>query len=332
MSDNPFKRPASRAGIRDPRNATFISSLKDIEAGRHRKKQLSAHTSILRLEDLEEIEELPADEPLGQAPQPTTVASKMMAFFGPKGGMGTTTLAVNVAGTLAKLTRNAVIVDMDLQLGSVPVSLNVKPERSIAELVVEATNSGSGPIQSGLDRHPSGLTMIAQGDRIEELSTVTSDRLPRFFDALGQSFPYIVIDGLRDFSDHAVGVMDIAHLVVLVVTQDVPAVRAAARSLRLFRRLGYGPDRLKIVVNRFHKKAPVTLEAIGNALGQPVHAVVRNDFPLVEEALNCGVMISELKASGGLARDIEALARSLGGLQADAGGGRSLLGRLFRRK
>ncbi len=332
MSDNPFKRPASRAGIRDPRNATFISSLKDIEQGRHRQKQLSAHTSILRLEDLEEVADLPADEPLGQAPAPAMVASKMVAFFGPKGGMGTTTLAINVAGTIARLARQAVIIDMDLQLGSVPVSLNVKPERSIAELVIEAVNSGSGPLESGLDRHASGLTMIAQGDRIEELSSVTTDRLPRFFDAVGQMFSHVIVDGLRDFSDHAVAVMDIAHMVVLVVTQDVPAVRAAARSLRLFRRLGYGPERLKIVVNRYHKKAPVTLEAIGNALGQAVHAVVRNDFPLVEEALNCGVMVHELKSGSGVARDLDALARNLAGLQESRGGGRSFLGRIFKRE
>ena len=325
-----FRRPASRAGIRDPRNATFISSLKELEAGGgSRQKQLSAHTSILRLDDLEDLEELPAQEPLGSAPPPSTVQSKMICFFGAKGGTGATTLACNVGGMLAAMTRSAAVADMDLQLGSVPVCLNLKPERSIAELVVESMNN-PGPIQSGMDRHSSGLVMVAQGDRIEELATVTTDRLPGFFDSMGQTFQYVVVDGLRDFSDHAVSTMDLAHMVVLVATQDVPAVRAAARSLRIFRRLGYGPERIKIVINRYHKKAPVNLEAIANALGQPVDAVIRNNFPLVEQALNHGMLVSELKPGSGLAKDMEALARLVGDLPSKRAGG-GFFSRLFGR-
>lgn len=319
---SPFKRPASRAGIKDPRQATFVTNLADLRRMGSRPKQLSAETCVLRLEDLEEVKEAaPASEPLGEAPQPMTVASKMIAFFAPKGGVGSTLLSINVAGVLARLERTAVIADMDLQLGSVPVSLNIKPQRSIAELVLEATEAGQGPLQSGIDRHPSGLHVVAQGDRIEELSAVTMERLPRFFDALGHSFQYVITDGLRDFSDHAVGTMDVAHTVVLVATQDVPAIRAAARSLRIFRRLGYGPERLKILVNRYHRKAPVTLEAIHNALGQPVDAVVRNDFPLAEQALNEGVMVADLKPKAGLARDLDAVARMLAEIpQARRGG------------
>lgn len=330
MSSNPFKRPASRAGIKDPRQATVVTNLADVSRARSRPKPLSAHTNILRLEDLEEIQELPANEPLGQpAPQAVSVASRMIAFFAPKGGVGATLLAINVAGVLARLRRNTVLADMDLQLGSVPVCLNMRPERSIAELVVEAVNTGSGPLTSGIDRHPSGLHVVAQGDRIEELSAITADRLPRFFDALGHGFEFVVLDGLRDFSDHAVGSMDVAHTVVMVATQDVPSIRAASRSLRILRRLGYGPERVKLVINRYHRKAPVTLDAIHNALGQPVDAVVRNDFPLAEQALNEGVLVSEVKPASGLARDLEAVARMLGGLPQATGGG--LFARLFKR-
>lgn len=307
---NGWVRPASRAGIRDPRDNTFITSLADVRRG-GRNKQLSSETCVLRLDDLEEVHESPAAEPLGKAPDPIRVASKMIAFFGPKGGTGATTLALNVGGALLQARRNVVVADMDLQLGAVPVSLNMKPERSVAELAAEAMSAGDGPITSGLDRHGSGLTVVAQGDRIEELASVTVDRLPRLFDALAQTFEFVLVDGLRDFSDHAVATMDLAHKVVMVVTQDVPAVRAAARSLRIFRRLGYGPERINIVVNRYHRKAPVTLDAIHNALGQPVDAVVCNDFPLAEQALNHGVLIGDIKPGAPLARDLEAVARFL---------------------
>ncbi len=325
-------RPASRAGIKDPRQSTFITNLADIEAhGGSRPKPLSSKSAVLSLEDLDEVTR-PGDEPLGQAPAVDHgVATRMTAFFAPKGGVGSTVLACNMAGVLAGLGQRVVLCDLDLQLGAVPTSLNLKPERSIAELVVEAERVGTGPLESGLDRHHSGLTVVAQGDRIEELSEVTAERLPRLFDALGQQFEHVIVDGLRDFSDHAVSAMDLAHQVVLVATQDVPSVRAAARALRIFRRLGYEPGRIKVVLNRYHKRAPVSLEAIHNALGQPVDAVVRNDFPLVESALNHGVMVSELKATAGLTRDVAALARLLAGLPTGERSGGGLLSRLFGR-
>ena len=330
MSDK-FVRPASRAGIKDPRQSTFITNLADIESARgSRPKPLSSKTNVLSLEDLDDVTR-PGDEPLGVAPQPNAaVPTRMTAFFAPKGGVGATVLACNVAGALAAGGHSVVVADLDLQLGAVPTCLNLKPERSIGELVLEADRDGSGPLKSGLDRHQSGINLVAQGDRIEELAEITSERLPRFFDALGHQFEHVIVDGLRDFSDHAVSTMDLAHQVVLVATQDVPAIRAAARALRIFRRLGYEPGRIKVVLNRYHKRAPVSLEAIHSALGQPVDAVVRNDFPLVESALNHGVMISELKATAGLTRDIEALSRHLAGLP--AGRPRSgLFGRIFGR-
>jgi pilus assembly protein CpaE len=323
-------RPSlNRAGFGDKRSSTFITKLEDLEQQKKRPKQLRTETAIARLADIERERQLAEQgDQITQAPELARVQSKCIVFYGPKGGTGATSMAINVGGLLAQYGRSAVIVDMDLQLGAVPVSLNIKPERSVAELMVEAQQAGDGPIQSGLDRHPSGLCMIAQGDRIEELGTISPERLPRFFDALGQTFEFILVDGLRDFSDHAVATMDLAHTVVICATQDVPSIRAAARSLRIFRRLGYGPDRLRILINRYHRKAPVTLEAIHQALGQPVDAVVRNDFRLMEDALNQGVLVSELKPTGGLSRDIDGLARMLGELPHDAKSG-GLFARLF---
>lgn len=328
-----------RAGFGASRGATFITSLQDLERQAQRPKQLRTETAIARLADIER-ERLQASEADARAQMaavqaapaeaPNLVASNMVVFFGPKGGTGSTSMAVNVAGLLARYGRNAVVVDMDLQLGAVPVSLNIKPERSVAELVVESTDSGGGPIQSGLDRHSSGLSMVAQGDRIEELGAISAERMPRFFESLGHTFEFVIVDGLRDFGDLAVAAMDLAHTIVLCITQDVPAVRAAARSLRIFRRLGYGPDRVKVLVNRYHKKAPVSLDAIQNALGQPVEALVANDFRLMEDALNQGVLVTDLKPGAPMSRDLDALTRKLARMP-DAGGGGGFFARLFGR-
>ncbi|MEZ4470458.1 MAG: AAA family ATPase [bacterium] len=331
-----------RAGFGASRGATFITSLQDLERQAQRPKQLRTETAIARLADIERERmqaaeadaraQMAAPAPAAQAaaPEAGLVASNMIVFFGPKGGTGSTSMAVNVAGLLARYGRSVVVVDLDLQLGAVPVSLNLKPERSVAELVVEATDSGGGPVQSGLDRHSSGLSMVAQGDRIEELGAISAERMPRFFESLGHTFEFVIVDGLRDFGDLAVAAMDLAHTIVLCITQDVPAVRAAARSLRIFRRLGYGPDRVKVLVNRYHKKAPVSLDAIQNALGQAVEGLVANDFRLMEDALNQGVLVTDLKPGAPLSRDVDSLTRKLARMP-DQGGGGGFFARLFGR-
>ncbi len=303
----------NRAGFHAPTGASLVSNVEDLARQAERPKRLNAHTCITRLDELETAEASTAES--SEAPAPLSVPSKMIAFFAPKGGVGATSLAINTAGCLAHLQRQTVVADMDLQLGSVPVSLNVTPERSIAELVVETQNDGSGPIRSGLDHHQSGLCVVAQNERIEELSMVTPEKMPRFFDALGQTFEFVFVDGLRDFSDLSVAVMDLAHEIVMVATQDVPAIRASSRAMRVFRRLGYGPERIKFVLNRYHRKSPVTLEAIQNALGMPISAVVRNDFPVMEQSLNHGFLVNDLRPGSGLAEDLNLLAMQLGNME-----------------
>ncbi|MEZ4433273.1 MAG: hypothetical protein R3F65_12770 [bacterium] len=283
----------------------------------------------LRISDVD-LDHAPADEPLGAPPALAEARARMVVFFGPKGGVGATTLACNVGGLIARAGRPAVLVDLDLQLGTVPVSLNVRPERSLDELVEEAAAADRGPLRAPLDIHPATGLRIAAQTRIEQLGKITVKRLPRLFDALGAAHSPLLVDGLRDFNDHAVATMDLAHLVVIVVTQDVPAVRAGAQALRIFRRLGYRNDRLLLVVNRYHKGAPVGLDTIARGLGVPVGAVVHNDFPLIEQALNRGELVVDIRPRSRPTRDLTRLAALVAGAPAPPPP-RGLLARILNR-
>ena len=317
---------AARAGIFDPRDGLGLTQREAPRTG-----PLNIDSLSLRVDEIELLSVNSQVEELGSAPElPEAGPAQMVVFFGPKGGMGTTTLAVNTAGTLATLGHAPVLVDMDLQLGCVPTALNMRPERSLAALVQEAERIGVGPLETSLDTHSSGIAVAAQ-TRIEELGEITVQRLPRFFEALGHKYRYIIVDGLRDFNDHAVATMDLAHMVVLVVTQDVPAIRAAARSLRLFRRLGYPPERLRLVVNRYSPKGPISLDNVEAALARPVDFTVGNDFPLIEQALNHGHMTSELDPLAAVSRDLRNLGRMLAGVPAEPDN-RGFWARLFSRR
>lgn len=319
----PLPPLGARAGIHDRRDPPKLDG--------PRLKPLDARTMSIRIHDITVTDTRPADEPLGAPPALAEASARMVVFFGPKGGVGATTLACNVGGLIARGGRSAVLVDLDLQLGSVPVSLNIRPQRSLDELVEEAATLDRGPITTPLDRHPATGLRIAAQTRIEQLARITVKRLPRFFQALGAAYSPILVDGLHDFNDHAVATMDLAHLVAIVVTQDVPAVRAGAQALRIFRRLGYHNDRLLLVVNRYHARAPVGLDTIARGLGLPVGATVHNDFPLIEEALNRGEIVHDIRPRSRPARDLVRLAAIVAGDAPPGLPNRRLIDRLLKR-
>src|SRR5690606_13571742 len=180
-----------------------------------------------------------------------------------------------------------------------------------------------------------GFYAITQAGRIDDIDAQLVERLPALLAALADHFDYVVVDGIRDFSDYALSVLDMADRVALVLTQDVAAVRRAARVIALFRQLGYSADALALVLNRRIRRAPVTDDEIERALGVRIAAAVRNDYRRVRQAFDEGVLVADIARTAGVARDLRALTdvlcrrRAAGGLAAQASG-RSLRD-LFRR-
>ncbi len=281
------------------------------------------------LTELESVAVVPSPTGTVSAGAGSQNGPRKIAFFGPKGGVGATAISANVAGVLSRLGGRSVIVDMDLQLGAVPVSLGVTPQRSISELVLAAEDPQTGIRGESLDHHDSGVAVVSQ-PHIDDLDKITAQRVPRFFECLADEFDYVVIDGLRDFSDLAMVCLDSSDLIVVVFTQDVPAVRAVIRSLELFNKLGYPSAQIRLVLNRYQKKSLVSLEAISRALGREVDAVVHNNFPLIERGFNQGRFIYELEPGSPIAQDLETLARGISGLPPVVQK-KSLLAKIFRR-
>ena len=239
----------------------------------------------------------------------------MITGFNARGGVGSTSLLLSLAGALQSRGFKVVIVDMDLQLATLSSSLEVKLERSLAELVMEAQAS-AGPIRSAFDQHKSGVAVVAQEERISEISNVTPERLPRFFDALRQGFDVVLVDGLRSFSDIAVAVMDEADMVLLPVTQDIPAVRSARKVIKLFARLGYEGGKSRVVLNRFHKRAMVNEEVIEEHLRCVISERLPNDFRFVAQGLAEGELLHFINPKHPFCLAVDRLAAQLMGFPA----------------
>jgi len=259
--------------------------------------------------------QLPEQRDLSIAP---AVQGKVLVMFNCRGGAGATSIAVNTAHALVRRRKSVCIVDLDMQLGDVFVALDLKPETSIAALAREASTIDAAALRRRLARHDSGIFALTQIGHIDDVDPSLVERIPALISTLTDHFDYVLIDGVRDFGDYALSVLDMADEIAMVLAQDVASVRRAARAITLFRRLGYSDSKLKVILNRWTRKAQVSNDEIARALRLSVSAKIRNDYKRVHGALNQGALIANVAPGSGVAKDFAHLALVLGGMDVRA--------------
>ena len=278
--------------------------------------------------DLEvQTEEHRVIDPSQSLPTSRALGNGIIVVFNIRGGVGASTLAVNIAGAAHNYDQRVALIDLDLQLGSLSSMLDGKPlERSLAELVMETSEADQPEITSAIDER-AGLSLIAQDGRIGEIGLVTPDRLPKFLEAVRAQHDLVIIDGVRSFSDHAVTVMDIADTILLVTTQDVPALRSARKVLSLVRRLGYSREKVRLVLNRHYARSALSVEEIEDRLDYDIYEVLPSDFQFVSSLIEQGQLAREVDLKNQVTVGFDRLACRLLGLELPAPP--SFFGKLF---
>lgn len=238
--------------------------------------------------------------------------ASVVVVFGSKGGAGCTTIATNLAAALipnGKATHELVaLLDLDLQMGDVTTFLDVASLFTWRDLLRDLVRLDEDLLRHSLTVHRSGVYVVAQSDVIEDADDLEPSGITTAIGFLRRHHDFVVVDGVRDFSELSLSVMDMADEVLLITTQDVPAMKNAARCLSVFRRLGYGPEKIKLVVNRYQRRGEISEDAIADALGVPVDATVANDYATALRAINVGTMVLEAAPKSPLTADLRALA------------------------
>ncbi|MCC6751853.1 MAG: AAA family ATPase [Deltaproteobacteria bacterium] len=257
-------------------------------------------------------------EPAVAASQPAAARQGVIiAVFACKGGSGATTIATNLAGALLESDedeRNAVvIVDLNQQLGDVLSFLDLTARYTLHDVVSNMRRLDRELLMQSLTQHTSGLYAVAQGDNLDETAEVDSKGTAQLLGLLRKHFDYVVVDGLRDFNENALVALDLANKILLTITQDIPSVKNANRCLAVFKRLGYGPDKLKPVLNRYARGTKLDPDSIGDALNTPIVGTVCNDFPTVIKAVNDGNLLVKAAPKARVTLDIQGLVPLVGG-------------------
>lgn len=253
----------------------------------------------------------------------------LTALFGAKGGMGATSIAANLAGIMAARDERVCLVDLDLELGDVLALLDLAGGYSLADVIENMHRLDRSLLDASIVRHRSGIAVLARGEQIEDAGRVEPSAVGKLLSFLRRHYAHVLVDGLHGFGDLSVAALDACDRILLVLTQEVAAVRNAQRCLEIFRRLGYPDDKVKLVINRHQKGSRITKEVVTETTGVPVAATIANDFILLNRAVNRGKLLPEEAPRSAIARDIEGLSGLVSGAAESAEQRGSLIQRWF---
>jgi len=244
--------------------------------------------------------------------QMSVARGKIITVYSPKGGVGRTTVAVNLAIALHNDDTRAVIVDGNLQFGDVAVFLNEQGKNSIVDLAPRVDELDPDIVDGIMVRHAaSGIHVLAAPTRPEQAESVTGEQFSKLLNYLRQMYAYIVVDTPSFLGDVSLSAIDSSDVIVLLTTQDIPAIKNARLFLDVLNSLGIQRDRVLFAMNRYDKRIAITPEKVGENLKQPIVAVIPLDERTVIPAVNRGVPFMVDNKSQPVSRSILALAESV---------------------
>ena len=234
---------------------------------------------------------------------------QILAVFSGKGGGGGTTVAVNLAHQVQRLTGGLVaVVDLNLQMGDLDLFLDLKTCYTIADVLNNLKRLDHTLLLNSLTKHASGLYALAEPEHMIETETIKGIQIQQVLALLRDHFDYIVLDASHAIDETSLAALDLADQVVLITQQSIPVIRITQRCLDLFRRLGYPSEKIRLVINRFQEDETMTVKGIEEALGHPVSSTIVNDFAHVIDCINRGVLIAEAHPKSPVNLDLERLA------------------------
>jgi pilus assembly protein CpaE len=216
-----------------------------------------------------------------------------LSFFGAKGGAGTTTLAVNSAIDIARLSkRPTLIVDLHQFTGEVALFLGVRPRFTVIDALDNLHRMDQEFLRELVVRHKSGLDILAGGDQIDRPGAHDAPAVEQLMQMLGRSYDFIVVDAGTVTGTVADVAVFAADTLFLVANPDIASVRNAHRIVDRFEQLGAGKDRIRILLNRISDQNQIGPKQIESTLGHSLHMSFPSDYSVVSAAMNSGVPLT----------------------------------------
>jgi pilus assembly protein CpaE len=259
---------------------------------------------------------------------------QVVTVFGTKGGVGKTTIAVNMAVLLAQTKKKVVILDLDLQFGDVSVFLNLLPKRTIAELVQEGSQLDLELVESYMIPHLTGIKVLPAPGRPEYAELITPAQVEHIIGILKSAYDYVVIDTPPLFNETNLSALDYSNQVLLALSLDLATIKNVKLSLELLESLHH-KGKTKMILNRSSEEMGIKVSQAEETLDFLIAAQIPSDGKLCITAVNKGIPFVMSEPNAKVSQAVKGIADLIAkdkGYQEDLKGQRrgNFLGRLFK--
>jgi pilus assembly protein CpaE len=262
---------------------------------------------------------------------------KIITFFSPKGGVGRTTIATNLAVALHQITsKPVVLVDGSLPFGDIAVILNMSPKaKTIADLIGSFETADSDVVESILVQHSTGIKVMLAPPTPESTELITGAHIKHVLELLRERYAYIVVDTWPSFQEQVITMLDVADVILTLMTLEITSLKNVRVFMEVVEKLGYDEAKVQLVANRNDSSGGIKASDVEASLGRKIPHTIVSDGRTLVLAVNRGVPFVISHRDSQVAKDIFALAQKIAvteaapaaaGKQAQARGGLKLFG------
>jgi pilus assembly protein CpaE len=240
---------------------------------------------------------------------------QIIAIFSPKGGVGRTTVAVNMAVAAAtELGKSVLLMDGSFQFGDVGVLLNLNPKnKSIADLVPELEAGEPESLDTFIINHSAGIRVLLAPPSPEMAELITPGGVKRVLEALRHGHDLVIVDCTSWFNETTLAILDAADVILTMLSLEITSIKNMRLFLEVAEQLGYEQDKVKLVLNRADSSLGIRVQDVESSIGRKVDHTIVSDGRSVVYALNRGVPFFLSNREAQVSQDILRLAQAVAG-------------------
>jgi len=238
---------------------------------------------------------------------------RIVDVVGAKGGVGTTTIAVNLAASLARTegSSSVALLDMNLLFGEVPLLLDIKSAHHWGEIARNIDRLDATFLMSILSTHSSGLYVLPSPSYLNGSDVANPETIQRLLSQMRSMFDFIIIDGGQHLDDASLRIFELSDVILLISVLTLPCLANVYRLLKSFYGLGHSQEKTAVVINRYLKNPDVSLEDAEESINKRILKRIPNDYRTTISAINQGKTLLQVAPNSPVARSIRELAKSL---------------------
>jgi pilus assembly protein CpaE len=259
--------------------------------------------------------------------------AETVSVFSLKGGVGVSTIAMNLADQVHTLTHDRVLLfDLNLFMGDIASYLNMEVSYTPYDLLRDVERMDENLMFSSVHQHEAGFYVMTTPGEISDSEQITPDDIISMFGVLKRYFDYIIVDCPHDFSVRTLNVCTQSDKIFVVTQQTIPTVKSAQKVLEFFKEIDFAPDKIQVIINRYLKDGTMEASDLEAVFQKKIFSRISNDYPLFAKVSTKGETLNQADGNNRISREFKQMAGVMTGIKpcSESGWKRFFSGGLFR--